>query len=81
MRTGIVTISIAVFLAGCATPAEQAVQAQQEAARMIQVYGPACEKLGFNNNTDSWRNCIIGLSQKDATRLYSNNFLYGCSSW
>jgi hypothetical protein len=78
MRISIVTASIAAFLAGCATtPAEQAAQKAQkkaqEADRMAVVYGPACEKLGFERDTDPWRNCVIGLSQKDAIARYSNN--------
>jgi hypothetical protein len=74
MRTSIVTVSIAAFLASCTTtPAEQAVQKQQEADRMHVVYGPACEKLGFKRDTDPWRNCVIGLSQKDAIARHSNN--------
>jgi len=24
----------------------------------MQVYGPACEKLGFEKDTDIWRECI-----------------------
>lgn len=44
---------------------------------MVQVYGPACEKLGFKSDTDPWRNCIIGLAQKDA----ANNIYYGPPVW
>jgi hypothetical protein len=40
-----------VFLAGCATPAERA-------ERHISSYGPYCEKLGHQPNTDPWRACI-----------------------
>ena len=72
MRTSVVTVSIAAFLAGCTTVTDDAAQAEREAGRMVQVYGPACEKLGFKRDTDPWRNCLIGLSQKDAV----NNFIY-----
>jgi hypothetical protein len=79
MRISIVAVSIAAFLAGCATPtpAERAAQQAQEADRMLVVYGPACEKLGFQHNTDPWRNCVIGMSQKEAIDRYSNNAFYG----
>jgi hypothetical protein len=58
---------------GCATTAEQAAQMQAEVDEMIQVYGPACEKLGFQANSDPWRNCVLGLSaQKSRDRFYSS---------
>jgi hypothetical protein len=76
MRASIVTVLLTAFVAGCATPAEQAAKAQQEVDRMIFVYGPACEKLGFKGNTDSWRNCIIGLSQKDELYRYNNSIYF-----
>ncbi len=80
MRILMVAVPVIAVLAGCATPAEQAAQAEQEVVQMIQIYGPACEKLGFSANTDPWRNCVIGLSQKDAAR-YSNNAYYGPPFW
>ncbi len=47
---------LAIFaLAGCATP-------EQRAERHIARYGPYCEKLGYQKNTDQWRSCI----QKEA---------------
>jgi hypothetical protein len=54
-----------VLLTACATPAQQAASMQQKMDEMIQVYGPACEKLGYTNNTDQWRACILQLSEKD----------------
>jgi len=32
---------------------------------MILVHGPGCDKLGFANGTDDWRNCILRLSARD----------------
>jgi hypothetical protein len=81
MRTSIAAVLIAGFMVGCATPEQQAAQAEREAARMMQVYGPACEKLGFKSNTDPWRQCIIGLSQRDLNYRYSNNTFYGPPYW
>jgi len=66
MRTPIVIFSIAAAVAGCTTTAQQAAYAESEVARMMQVYGPACGRLGFKADTDAWRNCIIGLAQRDA---------------
>jgi len=70
MRVSFIAVSIATFLGGCTTIADQTAQAEQEMDRMMQVYGPACQKLGFPANSDQWRNCVIGLSQKDAMTYY-----------
>lgn len=75
MRTSVFSVLAAFVLAGCATPAEQAAEAERDVERMMLVYGPACEKLGFKANTDPWRNCVIGLGQREATRQ-SNNAYY-----
>lgn len=52
------------LLAGCATPAQRAARMEAEVDRMIQEYGPACEKLGYKRDDDKWRDCIIRLSSK-----------------
>ena len=33
---------------------------------MIKVYGPACERLGYRNDTDPWRDCVLRLATKDS---------------
>ena len=60
----------ALSLAGCATTAERAAQMQAEVDEMVAVYGPACEKLGFQGGTDPWRNCVLGLSAQKARERY-----------
>ena len=35
---------------------------------MMTVYGPACERLGFQRDQDSWRNCILRLSAQEELR-------------
>lgn len=51
------------LLAGCVTP-------QQRAERSIAMHAPYCEKLGFERNTDAWRQCIVneetGRRQREA---------------
>jgi hypothetical protein len=81
MRTSLIAVSIAAFLAACTTTAEQAAQAERDVEWMMQVYGPACEKLGFQAKTDYWRNCVIGLAQKDTVRYYSPTYYYGPGYW
>ena len=71
MRRLIVT-ALLVSLAGCAalTPAERSAEMQKEVDEMIQVYGPACEKLGFQPASDPWRECILKLNTSKAIEIY-----------
>jgi len=65
------------FLAACATtPAERAAQMQREVDEMVQVYGHACEKLGYRGETDQWRDCVLRLSSKDSFERYSRYSRY-----
>ena len=52
-------LGIVLLFAGCATnPQAEQQKASQLMEYKIQVYGPACEKLGFTKDTDPWRECI-----------------------
>jgi hypothetical protein len=55
-------------IAGCATPVDRAAQWQAEVDTMIEVYGPACEKLGYKRDEDKWRDCLLRLSSRDERR-------------
>jgi len=70
MRT-FLSMLLIVLSAGCATPAERAAQMQREVDDMIAVYGPACDQLGYANDSDPWRDCVLRLSMKDAIVRYS----------
>ena len=59
------------LLTGCATQADRAAQMQREVDDMIVVYGPACEKLGYTNGSDPWRNCVLNLDTKETIARYS----------
>lgn len=72
MKTCPVIVLALASLAGCATPGEQSVLAQREVDRMMVIYGPACEKLGFASNTDRWRDCILELDRKNYLELSRN---------
>jgi hypothetical protein len=80
-------------LAGCAslTPAERAAQMEREVDEMIQVYGPACEKLGYKPDSDAWRTCILQLnagkameryqSRPQTTQCWGHRGFYNCTSF
>ena len=63
------TIVGAALLAGCATNAELAAQMEAEVAQMIEVYGPACEKLGYRRDEDGWRDCVVRLAVRSEQRF------------
>ena len=71
MRTSIALISLA-LLASCATQADRTAQVQREVDEMIATYGPACEKLGYQNASDPWRDCVLRLNAKDTVARYSS---------
>lgn len=69
----------------CATPEQRAAQMRAEMDRMIQVYGPACGRLGYAENSDQWRNCVLQLSMKEEMERYGRHPSYyagvGRSHW
>ena len=70
-----------VLLAGCATttPAERSVAMQRKAAEMMQVYGPACEKLGYTKDSNEWRDCVLDMANQEEMKAYMR--LYGRSPY
>lgn len=66
------TLILATLMAGCATtPAERAAKVEREVEQMIQVYGPACNKLGYDPASDAWRSCILQLAAQDDYKRFS----------
>ena len=45
-------IALCVMLSACASP-------EKKAQRTLDRYGPYCEKLGYQKNTDKWRDCVM----------------------
>ena len=70
-------VIISTLLTGCATvsPAERSAQMQRRADEMLQIYGPACDKLGYAHESDEWRNCVIDLANQEEMKAYIR--LYG----
>jgi len=60
IKMRVITIfAFMLLFAGCATnPQAEQQRATKQMEYKIQVYGPACEKLGFTKDTDAWRECI-----------------------
>jgi alkyl sulfatase BDS1-like metallo-beta-lactamase superfamily hydrolase len=72
-------VFVTVLGGGCATQAERAAAAQREVDDMIKVYGPACEKLGFKADTDTWRNCVLRLADRESDeRTRRSGFFTNC---
>jgi hypothetical protein len=73
MRSLILAALGVAILSACATPAEQAARMNSEMDRMVVVYGPACQKLGYSANSDSWRNCVLQLAEREDIDSYVAN--------
>jgi hypothetical protein len=67
----------ALVLAGCATPEQQAAEKRAEVTRMMQIYGPACDRLGYAANSDQWRSCVLQLATRDDIDRYGHPHFYG----
>lgn len=50
------------------TPAERAARAEAEMRQMMQIYGPACDRLGYARDGDKWRDCVLQMSLQDEYR-------------
>lgn len=77
MRSLVTMFLAAMMLAGCATPEQRAAAMQAEVARMMQIYGPACDRLGFAANSDQWRSCVLQLSAKEDADRYGPHYYAG----
>lgn len=70
---------IAVFAVGCATTPEQRhAYAQREAARLKAAHGETCEKLGYQPETDRWRDCLLELENQ---RIMQQQMLMDWGYW
>ena len=73
-------LAVLMTLAACASnPAAEQARATQQMEYKMQVYGPACEKLGFAKDTDKWRECIQREYEQSIMRLqqFSQPYSYG----
>lgn len=49
----------ALLSAGCVSDAQLSAQAESNLRRKMELYGPVCEKVGFQRDTDAWRLCVV----------------------
>ncbi|GAB3465045.1 hypothetical protein GCM10027321_29620 [Massilia terrae] len=90
MRTSM-ALTLALLLGGCATQADRAAEQQREVDEMIAVYGPACQKLGYQADTEQWRDCILKMDTKNAierwrtapttTTCFGHRGFFNCSTF
>jgi hypothetical protein len=69
MRT-LMLLAVALLLTACSTPQEHAARLQAEMEHDMMVYGPACSKLGYQVNSDQWRNCVLQLGTREEMQRY-----------
>ena len=89
LRSGLVILLLSV-LSACMTQADRVAAEKAEVDEMIKVYGPACDKLGYSNDTDPWRDCILRLRAHDderyrtrptTTTCVGHRGFYNCTSF
>lgn len=65
MKSLLPILLVTALLAACATtPEEQRARAEREANRLKQTYGQTCEQLGYQPETDKWRDCLLELENQ-----------------
>lgn len=67
-------VLVSALLAACATsPEERRAYAEREANRLRQTHGQTCENLGYQAETDKWRDCLL---QLESQRLMQQSYWY-----
>lgn len=84
-----IVIGVLAGALGCASTQERSAMMQREVEEMIQVYGPACERLGYKRDDDKWRDCVVNLSSRAelrhsryrTTTCIGDGWLLNCSAF
>ena len=70
---------LAALLASCATtPEERRANAEREANRLKEEYGQACERLGYQTESDKWRDCLLTMENQ---RLMQQQMMMNRMDW
>lgn len=59
-------LAITALTTACATP-------EQQAQKTLNRYGPYCEKLGYQKNSDNWRDCIMKEQKRVTDIIFSKD--------
>lgn len=84
MRVIMVLLAMLASLLGCSTPQERAQRdaekRQAEMALAVTQYGPACKQVGYTENTDPWRSCVMQqAAANNASKGWLSTSIFG--SW
>lgn len=70
-------VAMTLALAACSTPQQRAERMQSEMAELMTIYGPACARLGYAQNSDQWRHCVLQLSTREELRQVGPSYYGG----
>lgn len=63
-------LALPLLLAACATnPVE-------EGRMLVATYGPECQAIGYQPNTDAYRNCILKLNSDYTRPVYAGPYYW-----
>lgn len=72
-------VTLLALIGACATtPEEERANAEREAARLKQTYGYTCEQLGYEAETNKWRDCLLELENQ---RLMQQQMMMDRMNW
>jgi hypothetical protein len=79
MKSRLPLLLILALLTACATtPEEERANAEREALRLKQTYGHTCERLGYQPETNKWRDCLLELENQ---RLMQQQMMMDRMNW
>ena len=70
-------VAMTMALAACSTPQQRAERMQAEMTEQMAIYGPACSRLGYAQNSDQWRSCVLQLSTREELRQTGPSYYGG----
>ncbi|MEN3364914.1 MAG: hypothetical protein V7606_2188 [Burkholderiales bacterium] len=72
------SLALVAFLAACASEADLIAQKEREVDQMVRIYGPACTRMGYEPDTNQWRDCVLRLSTRDSLSYRNYPGRLGC---
>lgn len=64
----LVLLALPLLLAACAT------DPYTEGHQMLATYGPECQAIGYQPNTDAFRNCVLKLNSDYTRPIYAGPY-------